>query len=93
MKKIVNKAIVPCLKNCRCLSKIFSIFFATVSQRLVAATRSNYFLVADWSESRNSGCDWFIQLSDNRCPITPTFNFGRPSFATPSVDRDVKPLV
>ena len=29
---------------------------------------SNYLLIG--RKVRNSGCDWFIQLSDNRCPIT-----------------------
>ena len=33
---------------------------------------SNYSLVVYWSESysRNSGCDWFVELSDERYPIT-----------------------
>ena len=28
------------------------------------------FLLLIGQKARNSGCDWFIQLSDNRCPIT-----------------------
>ena len=29
---------------------------------------SNYLLIGQ--KARSSGCDWFSQLSDNRCPIT-----------------------
>ena len=50
--------------------KILHFVLATVSQRKVVAIYSNYLLVADWSEAKNSGCEWFIQLSDNRYPIT-----------------------
>ena len=44
-----------------------------VSQRLVAGIPSNNFLLLIGQKARNSGCDWFIQLSDNGCPITPFF--------------------
>ena len=43
---------------------------ATVSQRLVSGIRSNYFLLLIGQKAKNSGCDWFIQLSNNRCPVT-----------------------
>ena len=32
-------------------------YSAVLAKRLTSAINSNYFLVADWSETRNPGCD------------------------------------
>ena len=51
------------------LLKSFLLWSQFLGDRLLLFI-STIFLLLIGQKSRNSGCDWFIQLSDSRCPTT-----------------------